>query len=244
MPETTRASIPPGSIAVILPAAGSGQRFGAERNKLFAPLAGKPLWHHSAERLASRSEVGRLIVSVSQADHDHFLQQCDELRLRVPVELCRGGAQRSDSVASALNAIGGDDSIGYVAVHDAARPLVRDNDLTAVFDMAAKIGAAILAAPVAGTVKRARPVTSNETLSGCETVDRRELFIALTPQVFRIDLLRSAYARHRGFPVTDDAQLVERMGHPVVLVPGSADNLKITYPEDLAIAEALLKRHV
>ena len=238
MHDPEHQSLSPGSVAAILPAAGSGHRFAAEQNKLFALLAGKPLWHHAIERLASRPEIGRLILPISDADRERFLEQREASRYRERIEFCRGGAERSDSVAAALQAIGDDEAIRFVAVHDAARPLLGQSDLAAVLAMAQQTGAAILAAPVAGTVKR-----SLKDGTSSQTIDRRELYIALTPQVFHIDLIRVAYARHRGFPVTDDAQMIERQGHPVTIVPGSADNLKITYPEDLLIAEAILHRN-
>ena len=122
-----------------------------------------------------------------------------------------------------------------MAIHDAARPLVRPADLAAVFAAAGQTGAAMLATPVPGTLKEGRLEGG-----GCLTVDRRELWLALTPQVFRVGLLKQAYGKHNGRPATDDAQLVERMGHDVTIVQGSADNLKVTYPEDLHVAEAIL----
>ncbi len=225
------------SIAVIIPAAGSGRRFGSSHNKLFATLAGKPMWLHSVEKLIARPEVACVILAVSAEDEAQFNEQLHAFAIAGKVRVCLGGDQRSDSVAAALASLDDDESIRFVAVHDAARPLVKPVDLSAVFDAAATSGAAILASPVTGTVKK------RHSESQTTTVDRRELWIALTPQVFRIDLLRSAYARHRGRPATDDAELVERSGHPVAIVPGSADNLKITFPEDLAIAEAILKQH-
>jgi 2-C-methyl-D-erythritol 4-phosphate cytidylyltransferase len=226
------------SVAVIIPAAGSGSRFGDAQNKVFAVLAGKPLWVHCVERFAARREVSRIVLAISDADQDTFHQQRESLCLRDNITFCRGGSERSDSVAMALATLKDDDSVEWVAVHDAARPLVQDRDLTAVFEMAERTGAAILATPITGTVKRGLAGAS-----GCSTVDRRELWMALTPQVFRHDVLRSAYARHRGYPVTDDAQLVEQSGQPVAIVHGASDNLKITFPEDLQLAEAILKRY-
>jgi 2-C-methyl-D-erythritol 4-phosphate cytidylyltransferase len=227
----------PGCIAAILPAAGSGQRFGARRNKLFAELAGKPLWFHAASRLAARSEVGRVVMAISETDRVAFEGDFASLAQQLNLQLVTGGAARTDSVKAGLDAISDDPRIQYVAIHDAARPLVSDDDLSAVFTAASQTGAAILATPVAGTIKRDLGQGQRS-----ETVDRRELWIALTPQVFRVGLLNQAYQKHNGRPATDDAQLVERIGHDVSLVRGSADNLKITYPEDLLVAEAILAR--
>ena len=227
----------PGSIAAIIPAAGSGSRFGSQRNKLFATLADRPLWYHSASRLRQQSLIGRIVMAVSASDRAIFQSEFADLVAELNIELVDGGAERTDSVRSGLDTVGGDSSVRFVAVHDAARPIVSDSDLAAVFATATQTGAALLATPVAGTVKR----DCDQAMSS-KTVDRRNLWIALTPQVFRIDLLTEAYEKYRGRPATDDAELVERIGHRVSLVRGSADNLKITHPEDLMIAAAILQR--
>ncbi|MGI9474772.1 MAG: 2-C-methyl-D-erythritol 4-phosphate cytidylyltransferase [Rubripirellula sp.] len=225
----------PGCVAAILPAAGSGQRFGSHRNKLFADLDGRPLWAHAVSRLAASSWVGRIVMSVSESDESIFRGEYGSLVEELGVELVRGGEARTDSVRAGLELVDSDEHVRLVAIHDAARPLVRPSDLAAVFSAASQSDAAILATPVSGTVKR-------DLASGhaSQTVDRRDLWIAQTPQVFRVGLLKEAYAKHNGRPATDDAQLVERMGHDVALVRGSADNLKITFPEDLLIATAIL----
>lgn len=230
-------SLPAASVTVVLPAAGSGQRFGDQANKLFAILAERPLWTHAAETLLCRDEVDAILLSVSDTDLARFEDQASRLSRPDKIRFVIGGGERSDSVAAALAGI--DRSSGgttrWVAIHDAARPLVRQADISAVFERAAQTGAAILATPVTGTLKR-----SVRDHSACQTIDRTGAWIAQTPQVFAVDLICRAYARHRGRPATDDAELVERTGHPVSLVAGAADNLKITYPEDLTVAEALL----
>jgi 2-C-methyl-D-erythritol 4-phosphate cytidylyltransferase len=231
------ATQPLGSIAAIVPAAGSGQRFGSHQNKLFATLAGKPLWSHSVARLRAQPEIGRIAMPVSKQDHDRFTGEFADLIKQMRVELVAGGEQRTDSVQAGLNLFADDASVAYVAIHDAARPLVCPADLEAVFAAAHRTGAAILACPVPGTIKRDLGDGNRS-----ETVDRRDLWLALTPQVFRIGVLVEAYQKHNGRPATDDAQLVERIGHDVALVRGSADNLKITFPEDLLVAEAVLAR--
>ena len=176
-------------------------------------------------------------MAIAEADRDVFQNDYANLVAKLDIQLVAGGAERTDSVKAGLDAIAEDDSVECVAIHDAARPLISDGDLAAVFANAWQTGAAILASPVSGTIKRSRLEQSS-----CETVDRRELWVALTPQVFRVGLLKQAYEKHNGRPATDDAQLVERIGHDVALVRGSADNLKITFPEDLQIAEAILAR--
>jgi len=152
------------------------------------------------------------------------------------VTLCDGGAERMDSVRSALALVG---DARLVAIHDAARPLVPDADIASVIAVANQTGAACLAAPVRGTLKRDLGAEG-----GSQTVDRRAIFEALTPQVFQTPILRAAYERWQGRAVTDDAQLVERAGYRVRIVPGSAINLKITQPEDLELAAALMAKQV
>ena len=239
----------PGCIAAIIPAAGSGQRFGSEQNKLFADLAGKPLWYHSAARLRQQSLIGRIVMPVSQTDHEVFTGKFAKWVSELEIEIVLGGDQRTDSVLAGLDKLAGDEKTRFVAVHDAARPLVSQSDLAAVFAIASQNGAAILAMPMSGTVKRdsqtgstsvKTPVASPPVIK--TTVNRSDLWIALTPQVFRIDLLQNAYKKYRGRPATDDAELVERTGHPVSLVRGSAENIKITHPEDLLIAHAILTK--
>jgi len=181
-------------------------------------------------------------MAVSETDRQAFAGEFASLTAELEVELVAGGKERSDSVATAIDLLANDSSIRCVAIHDAARPLVSAADLEAVFTTATRTGAAILASPISGTIKRG--TIKGDLFDGarCETVDRRDLWVALTPQVFHVGLLIEAYKKHNGRPATDDAQLVERIGHDVALVRGSAENLKITYPEDLHLAEAILAR--
>ena len=230
--------VPLRSIAAILPAAGNGSRFGSESNKLFASLAGRPLWTHATERLIGRPEIGSILLAVSESDRARFEEQRDWLSQPQRIEIVLGGDQRSDTVAAAVEWIArdGGSACQYVAVHDAARPLIQDRDLTNLFEKVAQTGAALLAQRVTGTLKRER-----DPVPGCQTVDREGMWVAQTPQAFRLDWIRQAYVRHRGRAATDDAQMVERAGHQVALVEGATDNLKITYPEDLLVAEALIE---
>ena len=150
------------------------------------------------------------------------------------VDVCQGGAQRSDSVQNALAMV--KDGIEMIAVHDAARPCLADQWIDAVFAAADKDGAAILAVPVPGTLKQVDGQRHIEN-----TVDRRNLWEAQTPQVFRRELLEKAYAARAGQAATDDAGLVEQLGQPVTVVEGSPMNLKITTRGDLKLAEQVLK---
>ena len=150
------------------------------------------------------------------------------------IEVVDGGAERANSVQNALAKVRSD--IDYVAVHDAARPCLANEWIDQVFGAAQKSGAAILAIPVAGTLKQ---VGSDNTID--ETVSRANVWEAQTPQVFQRQLLLDAYAKRGDTPATDDAQLVEQLGHKVTIVPGSPINLKITSKEDLRLAAHALK---
>jgi 2-C-methyl-D-erythritol 4-phosphate cytidylyltransferase len=151
-------------------------------------------------------------------------------------EAVAGGAERQDSMRAGLAALPAD--IEWVAVHDAARPLGRSEDVGRVLAEAARSGAALLAVPVRDTLKRVHAGTVAATL------ERAETWAAQTPQVFRASLLREALAKAAadGFLGTDDAQLVERLGVPVAIVEGDVRNLKITWPEDLELAEAIWRQ--
>ena len=150
------------------------------------------------------------------------------------IEVIDGGAERADSVEAALARV--KPKADFVCVHDAARPCLTDAWIDDIFAAAEKSGAAIFAVPVAGTLKR---VGADHKIE--ETVARDRLWEAQTPQVFRRELLLEAYAKRGGFVATDEAQLVERIGHPVIVVPGSPMNMKITTKEDQRLAEQVLK---
>jgi 2-C-methyl-D-erythritol 4-phosphate cytidylyltransferase len=221
--------------AVILPAAGRSSRFKDKSyKKVFAPLANKAVWLHSAERFLGRSDVLQTILVISPDDRADFTFKFSANIAILGIEVVDGGAERVDSVAAALALV--KPEADYVCVHDAARPCLADAWIDEVFAAAEKTGAAIVAVPVSGTLKRVGRERRIE-----ETVSREGLWEAQTPQVFRRQLLLDAYAKRAASRATDDAQLVERLGHPVVVVPGSPMNLKITTKEDMRLAEHALK---
>jgi 2-C-methyl-D-erythritol 4-phosphate cytidylyltransferase len=223
------------TFAVILPAAGKSTRFGDTfYKKPFAPLEGRPVWMHAAEKFANRGDVKQTLIVISPEDLDDFTEKFGGNCAMLGIEIVAGGTERSDSVQAALTRV--KPEIDYVAVHDAARPCLTEDWIDRVFEKAEQTGAAILAAPVTATLKR---VADNKTIR--ETVPRETLWEAQTPQVFRRQLLIDAYARRGNTPATDDAQLVERLPHPVAIVPCSAMNLKITSKDDLRLAAAVLK---
>jgi 2-C-methyl-D-erythritol 4-phosphate cytidylyltransferase len=223
------------AFAVILPAAGQSRRFHDKAyKKPFAPLGGRAVWLHSAERFMNRSDVKQVIVCVAAEDRDLFDMKFGANIAILGVQVIEGGQHRTDSVQRALERV--KNEIEFVAIHDAARPCIADPWIDDVFAAAARDGAAILAAPINATLKR---VDQKKRIT--ETIDRESLWEAQTPQVFRRQLLVDAYANRGREPVTDDAQLVERLGHAVTIVPCSQLNLKITTRDDLKLAEQVLK---
>lgn len=221
--------------AVILAAAGKSSRF-QDKNykKVYAPLDNRAVWLHSAERFLNRDDVCQLILVIAPEDRDYLNFKFAANISILGIQVVEGGAQRADSVQAALARVKPEAT--HVCIHDAARPCLANEWIDRVFEAAVKSGAAILAIPVSGTLKR---VSANKTIQ--ETVDRRDLWEAQTPQVFRRELLLEAYARRAGFAATDDAQLVERLGKPVTVVQGSPINLKINTQEDLRLAAQALK---
>jgi 2-C-methyl-D-erythritol 4-phosphate cytidylyltransferase len=171
---------------------------------------------------------------IANDDREYFQFKFASNAALLGIQVIDGGAERHDSVANALARV--KPEADFVCVHDAARPCLVNEWIDKVFDAAQKTGAAIFAIPVSGTLKRVGP---DHVIQ--ETVSRSGLWEAQTPQVFRRELLLEAYAKRGSFAATDDAQLVERLGHAVAVVPGSPVNLKITTREDLRLAEQALR---
>lgn len=220
--------------SVILPAAGRSTRFGGgELKKVYVPLHDQPVWLHSAKRFAARPDVSGVVVVISPDDEAYFREQFADICDQLGIQIALGGETRTDSIANGINAL--DSRSEFIAIHDAARPGIDDAMIDDVFNTAAGSGAAILALPVPGTLKRV-------SIEGkiVETVPREGVWEAQTPQVFRRQLILEAYEKFGNEPATDDASLVERLGHPVSVVRGGLKNLKITTKDDLVVAERLL----
>lgn len=223
------------TFSVILAAAGKSSRFRDKHyKKPFAPLADRAVWLHSAERFLNRDDVKQLILVISPDDREVFESKFAANVAILGIEMAEGGCRRGDSIANALRLVRND--VDLVAVHDAARPCVANQWIDTVFSTAETSGAAILATPVTGTVKQS---ADGKTID--ETVARANLWEAQTPQVFRRSLLVRAYAQRGELEATDDAELVERLGQPVTIVPGSPINIKITTCEDLRLAAQAMK---
>lgn len=217
--------------SVLILAAGSSSRMGGG-NKQLAMLAGEPVLHRSVRVFLGLPEAAEVLVVCrpqDEAAYSSALAGLEGYRL-----LAVGGATRQQSVEGALSYLSPD--TGYLAVHDGARPLVRREDILAAFRTAKETGSALLGFFSRDTIK----VVQNGRVAS--TPDRRTLFIAQTPQVFRKSdyFAAMAEARAQGLDFTDDAQLFELTGRPVTVVEGHPDNLKITTPEDILLAEGVL----
>jgi 2-C-methyl-D-erythritol 4-phosphate cytidylyltransferase len=222
---------------VVIPAAGIGARMGAQCPKQYLPLCGKPILQHTLERMAL-PEFSGIVLALSAQDSDW-----DALQLNLPIPLYRvtGGQERCHSVLNALNFLTAyAQPNDWVLVHDAARPCVRREDIYRLMrTLENSTSGGLLATPVRDTMKRADANHIVQT-----TVSREYLYHALTPQMFRFQCLQHAltHTLHQGVWVTDEAQAVELCGEPVQLITGHADNLKITHPHDLDLAQLYLQQ--
>lgn len=229
----------------VVPAAGVGRRMAADRPKQYLHIAGKTILEHTIDRLFSHPAIERIIIAISNGDPYFPLLP---LARNPRIQVVEGGAERADSVFAGLAVIGDENS--WVLVHDAARPCVRLADLERLITTALQSEyGAILAAPVRDTMKRGCCLQVNEwQASGQQgiatTVDRNDLWHALTPQMFRVKQLRESLkqALKDGVVLTDEASAMEYCGHRPLLVTGRADNLKVTQPEDLALAGFYLEQ--
>ncbi len=221
----------------IVPAAGSGRRFGADVPKQYLPLDGKPMLECTLDRLAACPQIAGLMVVL--ADGDAYWRDITSLRGK-PVRTATGSSERSGSVLSGLRALPSEVAAkDFVLVHDAARPCISTDDVATLVARGVAAGGALLAAPVRDTLKRAdheRRILATES--------RETLWRALTPQMFRRgELTRALEAAHaEGIAVTDEAMAMERRGHHPLLVDGAEDNIKVTTPADLAFAAFILRR--
>ena len=224
----------PGVCAVV-PAAGFGRRMQTDCPKQYLSIGNKTILEHSVDALLANARVQRVIIAVSAGD-ERFAQL--PLAQHPQITVVEGGAERADSVLAGLRAI---DDAEWVLVHDAARPCLHQDDLARLLALSerSRVGG-ILAAPVRDTMKRAEP----GKVAIAHTVDRNDLWHALTPQFFPRELLLACLTRalNDGASITDEASALEYCGFHPELIAGRADNINVTRPEDLALAEFYLTR--
>lgn len=221
----------------VVPAAGRGTRVGGDCPKQYLPLAGRPLILHTLERLAAHPRIAGLLVTLSAADR--YWPALDTLHGK-PVLTAVGGVERSDSVLAGLAALPA--AVGaadFVLVHDAARPCVRQADISRLIELATATDGGLLGAPLRDTLKRADAASRSRA-----TEARDERWRAFTPQLFRRGELAAALrdAAQCGHRVSDEAMAMELAGFAPLLVEGAEDNIKVTTAADFALAEFLLTR--
>jgi len=225
-------------LTAIIVAAGDSRRMGFD--KLFAAIAGKPVIAHTIRAFESASSVDEVIVVARENRHEEIKAIVrDESFVKVQ-SIIPGGRQRQDSVRAGLDHL--DSFARYVAVHDAARPLVTPEQIERVFQRCADHGAATLAEPINDTLKRA----ADANLIVTDSVDRHQLYAMQTPQIFERQLIEEAYRAvfAENISVTDEVSAVERLGRKVVLVLNDDFNFKVTYPRDLPLAEFILMQRM
>ncbi|MDN3019628.1 2-C-methyl-D-erythritol 4-phosphate cytidylyltransferase [Paenibacillus sp. BSR1-1] len=223
------------SYQVILPAAGQGKRMGAGKNKLLLTLNEIPVLIHTLRVFNEDEACDGIILAIHPQDEAEFIALLKKHQIKKVINLVPGGKERQHSIYNALKTV---KSAGIILVHDAARPFIQKEHIHRLTDKAVETGAAIIGVPAKDTMKKVQDGIV------AETVERSSLWAVQTPQAFRISLLKEAYenAEKDQFLGTDDASLVERLNHPVAMVEGDYDNIKLTTPEDLFFAEAILKK--
>jgi 2-C-methyl-D-erythritol 4-phosphate cytidylyltransferase len=226
----------PNRVAALIVAAGQGTRMGTQAKKQYMTLRNRPVLAHTLITFEKCDAVGEIFLVIPRGDDPYCKKEIIEpLRPNKPIHLVSGGATRQESVYNGLKAIDG--RIGLVVIHDGARPLVTIDQVTQCVKVAKKYGGCILAVPVSDTIK-----TVDEHDRVILTMKRHMIRMAQTPQAFHYDIIMGAHvaSQKEAYVGTDDAELVERCGKVVKVIPGDPCNIKITTPEDLKFAEALL----
>ncbi len=222
--------------AIVL-AAGQGKRMGAGMNKQFLHIAGAPLIVHTLRFFEGDERCQEVILVINNADRERMEQLVGTYRLKKVASFVEGGSERQFSVYNGLQYVADKIDDGIVVIHDGARPFLTKEIVDALYERALQTDAATTAVRVKDTIKRVRSGVVIDTL------DRELLWAAHTPQAFRLSLIMTAHqkAEEAGFIGTDDASLVEWLGHEVAVVEGDYFNIKLTTPEDLLFAEAIMR---
>lgn len=203
-------------------------------DKVLAPLGDRPVLSYVLAAFDGCKSVDHIVLVVNEKSLEPCRKLIAEQALSTPIDVCIGGKRRQDSVAAGLKQLKDCD---WVVIHDGARPLVSKELIEEGLKAAQETSAAVAAVPVTDTIK----IAGDDRIVR-QTPPRQNLWAVQTPQVFRFDIITQAYQKAKG-EVTDDASLVEQLGYKVKLYIGSYDNIKITNPDDLALAEVLLKKH-
>jgi len=223
------------SVAIIA-AGGVGRRMNAGVPKQYLLLSGKPILAHTVARFEAAKSIGEIILVVPPRETDYVIEEIVErYGISKVTEIVAGGRERQDSVRNGIRHIGGD--VDIVAIHDGARPFITSELIDTAVSKARDVGAVTLGVPAKDTVKR----VGEDGIIG-ETLERDEIWLTQTPQVFTRDIIEAAYRRAyaEGYRATDDSRLVEMTGRAVRMIRGTYDNIKITTREDLLLAEAII----
>lgn len=223
------------NVAIIV-AAGSGTRFGSKIPKQFLEINGKPILIYTLEQFENCAAIDEIKLILSESEIENFQLTLEKFTFTKPIEIIKGGATRAESVRNGINSIDFE-KCEIVAVHDGARPFVAVEEIVQTIEKAKETGAVCLTAKVTDTIK----TTKDGKIVG--TIDREILRRALTPQTFRFEILQKAFAAENfDASATDECFLVEKLGCEIAFVDGSQKNIKITTPEDFALAEIFLGR--
>ena len=217
----------------IIVAGGRGVRMGGDLPKQFLLLGGRPVLMHTLQTFRAAYADMHIVLVLPKSQQSYWQTLCEQYAFDMPLEIADGGAERFHSVSNGLSCIPVTDD-GLVAVHDGVRPLVSVDTIRRCFERAETDDTAVPVVPVVETLRRIHPDGSSQTQ------DRSAYRLVQTPQVFRISLLRQAYRQPYQSSFTDDASVVEALGHSIALVDGNRENIKLTTPADLLLAESVL----
>ncbi|MEW5910560.1 MAG: 2-C-methyl-D-erythritol 4-phosphate cytidylyltransferase [Thermodesulfobacteriota bacterium] len=222
--------------SAIIVAAGKGNRMGLDRPKQYLLLDDRPVLSHTLSVFNECNEIDGIILVLPEEDFNFCRNSIlDDIRIRKPLKLVSGGKERQDSVGRGLEAV--EDPEGIVVIHDGVRPFIKNSEITECIRQARKTGACALGVHAQDTLKQTDP--EGDVL---QTLERENIWMVQTPQAFRVRIIKTAHehAAKTGHRATDDARLVELTGHPVRMLKGSRINFKITTPEDLELARAVV----
>lgn len=234
--QNSIAPVAESSVSLVLLAGGVGKRMGAAIPKQYLKLCGREIATYSMMTFAGMEEIGEMIIVCEPEWRDVFTKCYDALVRKPPLKFALPGKERQDSVYNGLQLVS--QGAELVAIHDSARPLIRAMDALACFEDAKKVGAAVLGVPVKPTIKEV-----DKDLNVIKTLQRSTLWEVQTPQVIRPSLLLAGFdlVARNALEVTDDVSIVEALGKPVVITPGSYTNIKVTTPDDMSVAERFLE---
>ena len=220
---------------IIIVAGGKGLRMGGDLPKQFMPLHGKPVLMHTIERFRAYSDELKIILVLPHEQQDYWRQICQKHNFTIEHTVVDGGQTRFHSSQNGVAAVP-DDATGVIGIHDGVRPFVSEETIARCFEAARQFGAALPVLPVTDTLRR---VTDDSGYN----VQRNDYRTVQTPQTFDAQLLKQAFKQPYSDNFTDDASVVEALGHKVTMVDGNRENIKLTTPFDLVVAEALIKKN-